>query len=290
MDNSVSVVTIVKNRIPQLKNLIKQLENSTLTPAELIIVWMTSPSEHSLLTSDKFKIVHKFAASEPLPIARARNRGIEAANSELVAYVAVDALFSQDALLQGVRAWKPGTIVTSQPRQVSEKEYRRGYANIASHLHLREVNVKETHNGMPSHDNGRATMFFIHKEDFERTGGFDQRYTGFGLNDEDFFSQCRELGIAFNRLPTEVFIRDTSRALCPIHHLLDFCCNAEQFRRKWGRYPRHQTLKEYADKGYVNADFRTRGLLVQHRPDQPAPLPEKPDQSHLTKKRITSAA
>ncbi|GGW90037.1 glycosyltransferase family 2 protein [Alteromonas halophila] len=274
MDNSVSVVTIVKNRTSQLRNLVKQLENSSLTPDELVVVWMAPPSDYSLMTSDKFTITHKFAVSESLPIARARNKGIEAASADIVAYVAVDALISKDALLKGVNSWKPRTVVTSQPRKVSDEDYRKGYAFISSQTRLHNVRSKETHHGMLSHDSGCATLFFIHQKDFTATGGFDQRYTGFGLNDEDFFSQCRELGLGFTRLNDDVFVRANPQARCPLHHLLDFCNNAEQFRRKWGRYPRHQTLTEFAMAGYINRDFEQSGLHIQQLPDTNAKTDE----------------
>lgn len=267
MDDSVSVVTIVKNRTPQLQNLIEQLERSTLTPEELIVVWMAPPSEYSLMTSDKFNIVHKFAVTDELPIAHARNKGIEAATSQLITYVAVDALFSNDALMQGVKKWQPRTIVTSQPSQVTNEDYHRGFAYIATNKNLHRITSKETHHGVLSHDSSRATLFFIHKEDFKATGGFDERYTGFGLNDEDFFSQCRELGFALTHLPTATFVRAIPQARCPLHHLRDFCSNAEQFRRKWGRYPQHQTLTEYALAGYVNKDFEEKGLRILHLPE-----------------------
>lgn len=289
MDTSVSVVTIVKNRTPQLEKLIEQLENSTLTPDELVVVWMASPSDYSLLTSDKFNIVHKFVAGDDLPIAQARNRGMAAVNSELIAYVAVDALISHDALMQGVRKWQPRTVVTSQPRQVSDEDFRKGYVHIMSQTRLHHINSKETHHGMLSHDSGCATLFFIHKEDFETTGGFDERYTGFGLNDEDFFSQCRELGFAITRLPSDTFVRANPNARCPLHHLLDFCCNAQQFRQKWGRYPRHQTLREYAMAGYINDDFETAGLHIQRLPDNPKKATGKQLQP-VQQTRVTSAA
>ena len=154
---------------------------------------------------------------------------------------------------------------------------------------------------MLSHDSGRATLFFIHKEDFQTTGGFDERYTGFGLNDEDFFSQCRELGFALTRLPYDTFVRATPQARCPLHHFRDFCINAEQFRRKWGRYPEHPTLVEYALAGYINRDFEETGLRILQLPEDGseltiesqtdmAPEPEKGKEQPILHTNIVSAA
>lgn len=43
-------------------------------------------------------------------------------------------------------------------------------------------------------------MFFINKIDFEKIGGFDEGYSGFGINDEDFFINCRILGFVIKEI------------------------------------------------------------------------------------------
>ena len=107
MHSPVSVVTIVKSRTEKLCRLIEQLESCNPLPDELVIVWMCSPSTLSLAKSEKFNIVHKFVANGALPIARARNRGLQEAKSNLLAYLNVDAilrLFSKSFLMLTLRS------------------------------------------------------------------------------------------------------------------------------------------------------------------------------------------
>jgi hypothetical protein len=111
-------------------------------------------------------------------------------------------------------------------------------------------------------------MFFIRKADFEKTNGFDETYDGYGLNDEDFFTQCRSVGLSITDHPSIVFspARDLTR--CPVNHLLDFVHNAQLFREKWGFYPRKDILCAYADKGLINKDFEHSSIRVVRLPSE----------------------
>ena len=60
MSTEFSIVTIVKHRTQQLSNLLSSIERSSVIPKEVVIVWMTSPSDESLLSSEHFDIQHCF--------------------------------------------------------------------------------------------------------------------------------------------------------------------------------------------------------------------------------------
>ena len=47
MSTEYSIVTIVKHRTQQLSNLLSSIERSSIIPKEVVIVWMTSPSDES---------------------------------------------------------------------------------------------------------------------------------------------------------------------------------------------------------------------------------------------------
>ncbi|MEC9320242.1 MAG: galactosyltransferase-related protein, partial [Pseudomonadota bacterium] len=119
-----------------------------------------------------------------------------------------------------------------------------------------------------SDDSICSTVFFVRKADFQKTGGFDEGYAGFGLNDEDFFTNCRVLGFSLEQLPTRTFAPHRPNYQCPINHLLDFVHNAQRFHSKWGFYPCVNVLNAYADQGFINADFKQNGIKIKHLPQQ----------------------
>lgn len=304
----VSVVTIVKNRTEKLCNFINQLEACCPTPDELIIVWMTPPSDLSLITSDRFNIEHKFVNQDELPIAKARNKGLFDAKSDILAYISVDTIFSPTVLKEAVSTLVPSSIMRASVHPIPITSHNQSYCEL-SHANNETSNHgpisvtrksdnlygnfqqsgclarnaqpkaglpkskglinKQDHNyGKFSHDSIASAMFFIHKADFEKTGGFDETFDGYGLNDEDFFSQCRNVGLSLAGPPSIVFspTRDLNR--CPVNHLLDFAHNAQLFREKWGFYPRKDILYAYADKGLINKDFEHNKIRVIRLPSE----------------------
>ncbi|MCB4435797.1 glycosyltransferase [Alteromonas sp. McT4-15] len=287
MHMPVSVVTIVKNRTEKLCRLISQLEAGTDKPSELIVVWMAPPSELSLMKSDHFDIVHKFTTQQTLPIARARNKGMLAATYDTILYVNVEAIIAPTLVGDGVRKLTSDSVVFTSVKFVSEDLCRGSYNQLKrSHLELatgyRSSNDdmtflenlndnqqnQEINYGEFSNDSICSTVFFISKADFEKTGGFDESYTGFGLNDEDFFTTCRHLGLQLVQLETVTFVPERLTYRCPLNHLLDFVSNAQRFHHKWGFYPCNAVLKRYAALGYINNDFETQGLHVKHLPSE----------------------
>ncbi|NDW16036.1 glycosyl transferase family 2 [Alteromonas genovensis] len=298
MSAPVSVITIVKNRTEKLCNLINQLEACSPTPDELLIVWMTPPSDLSLITSDKFNIEHKFVNQEELPIAKARNKGMFDAKNDLLAYISVDTIFSPACLKEAVSTLVPSSImrapvrsipITSRNQPYTELLHAKSEINLGKPFSVTQtsdtsyndalpkasllentgpVDKQDNNHGKFSNDSSASAMFFIRKADFEKTNGFDETYDGYGLNDEDFFTQCRNVGLSLTDHPSIVFSPSRDLTRCPVNHLLDFVHNAQIFREKWGFYPRKDILCAYADKGLINKDFEHNSIRVVRLPNE----------------------
>lgn len=278
----VSVITIVKNRTDKLCNLVNQLEACEAAPSELIIVWMTPPSDLSLIKSDKFTIEHKFANQHELPIAKARNKGMFEAKNETLLYISVDTIFSPKCIEEGLNSLTESSIVRAPvefiPLSDCESPYEHLFAerkeNTEANLNsvtkpnnnVTTSSQKDENHGKFSNDSSTSAMFFIRKTDFEKAGGFDETYDGYGLNDEDFFTQCRALNFSIHDLSLPSYSPARETAQCPVNHLLDFVHNAQLFREKWGYYPRKDILQAYAEKGLINLDFEESAIRVTRLP------------------------
>ena len=286
MRSPVSAVTIVKSRTEKLCSLISQLEQCSPTPDELVIVWMAPPSYLSLIQSEKFDIVHKFTTQGELPIAKARNKGMLAAKHENLVYLNVDAVISPWLCKDGLLALKDNTVVFTSVVFLPNERCSKSYSDILKseqqigYLASNDETLpKEDNNEIPSRDqennHGKfsddsicSTVFFIRKTDFQKTGGFDEGYAGFGLNDEDFFTNCRALGYSLEQLPTRTFAPQRLNYQCPVNHLLDFVHNAQRFHAKWGFYPCTEVLTAYAEKGFIDSNYEENGLKVIQLPEQ----------------------
>lgn len=256
----VSLVTIVKNRIHQLRNLIAHLEQCEPLPDELIVVWMSPPSKDSLAGSNKFSIVHKFSCSEHLPIAKARNKGLNEAANPVMGYMSVDVLPAPDFIHCHSNRCSPGNLVVSEYyRGVDEETLYAGYHNFS-------VGPPDGEQQTPLNVSDYASLFFIHRDDFQRIGGFDERYDGFGINDEDFFTSCFHCGIKVDYAPSVTLHQHRANYACPLNHLVDFSRNAQIFYQKWGFYPNKKVLSEYVKCGCINADYELHGIQIKRLP------------------------
>ena len=94
MRKAISTVTLIRSDKDKLPQLVKQLEQCSVLPEELVVVWLISPNALSLLKSKHFNIVHKFIANDELAVAKALNRGINATTQTDIAYIDVNSVFS----------------------------------------------------------------------------------------------------------------------------------------------------------------------------------------------------
>lgn len=263
MNTPFSIVTIVKGRIRQLSNLISSIEQSDHLPYELIIVWMAPPSDESLISSDKFTIRHRFAACEELPIAKARNKGFRACQTSKIIYMDVDCLSPPDLLGKVINALADGTIFTAG---MMEFEYVLDDINVKM---LAQLAQQHEIRGCQLHFDHFDTRFFaITRNDYQTLGGFDPRYTGYGIGDIDFATTCSKRGMSFKRIAGTVFTQFHPHYHPPLNHLCDIISNAHSYRQKWGVYPRCELLQGLADSGFINPDYRENGLKVKAIPDK----------------------
>ncbi|MCW8109546.1 family 2 glycosyl transferase [Alteromonas ponticola] len=261
---SISVVVIVKTRTQQLVRLIKQLEESSLRPDEMVVVWMGSPSEFSLLKSDHFPVLHKFESSGGLEIARARNKGLTAATSTHCLYLNVESVISPLLLEQFAKAWTQSYVLTSRVFCVEKSLLDLPFAEIETHYH-RVGCIGERKTFSVNHN---PSMFFIAKHDVDTIGGFDENYSGFGINDEDFFQTCLDADLTVENVDVVTFIPNREHYQCPINHLVDFVRNAELFYQKWGYYPCQDVLFRFADLGLINEDFQSSAIHILRLPTE----------------------
>ena len=268
MTQSFSVVTIVKGRTRQLRNLIRSLEHSNVLPAEVVVVWMASPCEDSLITSQRFPIHHKFVAHDTLPIPKARNKGFLGACCDKAVYLDVDCICSADMLEHIVQSVIPGRVVTTQIKYLEVLPEHVDYKTLAKDAIDCPYTPEQPLNQPISFRAFHTTSFALYINDFENVGGFDESYCGFGVGDVDFAARCEAKGMHLFMLPDKILRQFHPRVDPPINHLSDIVNNAEIFKRKWGQYPVKHWLTEFAKEGFIDEEYPTRGLRVRRLPTQ----------------------
>ena len=257
MSTDFSIVTIVKRRTQQLSNLISSIERSTLLPKEMVIVWMAPPSDESLLSSENFPIVHRFAASDELPIPKARNRGFDTCKTDKFIYLDVDCICPESLLEDLVRSLAIGKVVTANVCQLDKKAEDISESYVQQ-LALPQATAAEKVPFVQFDTN----IFGITRKDYERVGGFDLDYHGFGIGDLDFAARCSQAGLYLVNTGRHVFKQFHAHYNPPVNHLCDIVSNAEVFKQKWGAYPSCDLFARFAELGLINADYEESGMRV----------------------------
>ncbi|MCF0060479.1 galactosyltransferase-related protein [Dyadobacter chenwenxiniae] len=246
----VSVLTIVKSRQEALHNLVLGLERAEAFPAELVIVHMNEPA--SELASENFPVrTFRFDADERLPLAAARNFAAEQAASPFIIFLDVDcipapqlvgnylnACRNADHLWIGpVRYLRQGA--TLEPGFLSKMWEASSPDPVRADL--REV----------THALFWSLSFACSKEIYDRIGGFDTRFTGYGAEDTDFGFTARQQGIALSVADAIAYHQYHASYDPPLNHFEDILTNAKTFFMKWKKWPMEGWLKKFADMGLI---------------------------------------
>ena len=258
-----SIVTIVKRRTQQLSNLVSSIERSQQCPKEMVIVWMTPPSDESLLSSEHFPILHRFAASETFPIAKARNRGFDTCTTDKFIYLDADCICPDTLLGAMASSLTAGKLVTANVNQLSHT-----VDDVTESLLKQLVTSQQgTAEKIPFIEFD-TTIFGVTREDYDRVGGFDLDYCGYGLGDLDFAARCSQAELYLLNTGRYVYKHFHAHYHPPVNHLCDIVTNAETFKQKWGTYPTCKVFAQFAELGLINSDYEQTGMRITHLLDE----------------------
>lgn len=273
--STVSVVTLAKGRPAHLRNVLLGLERQTQAPAEFIVaVMQDTPYD---LPPVGFPVRQILVPGRELPLAAARNRGVAAASGDAVVFLDVDCIPAPELVADYARGLSEfdgllmGEVLHLPERATTEAW---DYAGL-------DV-VAETHSdrrGPPAAGIEICTdyrcfwslNFAIRRATFLATGGFDERYTGYGGEDTDFGKTLDQSGIPIAWMKgARAYHQYHPHHMPPVHHLDSVVRNAELFEAKWG----------YRTMGHWLYAFKVMGL-IDDTPDRPIRILRRPDASDL---------
>lgn len=113
--------------------------------------------------------------------------------------------------------------------------------------------------GEPARPSGEYALFWslgftVRRPVFDRIGGFDETFAGYGGEDTDFAFTAREMRVPLAFSAATMFHQHHGVHRPPLQHLESIVVNARAFRRKWGTWPMTGWLEAFARAGYVAWD------------------------------------
>ena len=196
-----SIVTIVKGRRKQLANLLDSIKRSTILPYDIQVVCMDDLD--GIETIDGLNVsIHLMNDPHTLPLAAARNMGITATKTDNVIFIDVDCLVSPTLFASLLMALQADNIIAAYPLYLSMVPDTGNYSALKPQA-VPHPSREQIPFGQPvEHLLFWSLIFAIQKQTFEKVGGFDESFIGYGAEDTDFAMMFHKAGVK------QIFVRD----------------------------------------------------------------------------------
>ncbi|MGW8136546.1 galactosyltransferase-related protein [Sphingomonas zeae] len=271
----ISVVTLAGGRPDHLRNVVTGLARQTMLPAELIVaVIQDTPYD---LPEAPFPIRQMMVSGPHLPLAAARNAAAKAAVGDKLVFLDMDCiptpdlvadydrfLTEEDGLLMGEVMYLPGGATQGDWRCDE-------FAQVAVRHSDRRGPPPQGIERCEDYRCFWSLNFAMRRATFLATGGFDERYAGYGGEDTDFGKLVAQAGVPIAWIKGGLaYHQYHPHHMPPVHHIDSVVRNAELFEAKWG----------YRTMGHWLHAFRLMGL-IDDTPGRPIRIVRRPDERDL---------
>jgi hypothetical protein len=272
MPAEASVLTLVRGRGTQLRNLMRGLAAQTVPPRDLVITWM-QPDPEPGLPDPGCPVRHLHVPGEAMPLAAARNRAAEAARTGLLVFLDVDcvpapglveaygeASATEGLFLGEVLYLPPGAIPESGPDfSVLDRLGRTHPAKppIPRAGLRREADPAELW----------GLSFAVPAAAWQAVGGMDEAFEGYGGEETDL-----ALRLAARGLPTywtagaRAYHQHHAVHIPPLQHFDSILANAARFHARHGRWCMGYWLGQFRDAGLIAWDEAATSIRMIRRP------------------------
>ncbi|MFK5596315.1 galactosyltransferase-related protein [Methylobacterium sp. HMF5984] len=273
--STVSVVTLAKGRPAHLRNVLLGLERQTQAPVEFIVAVMQDVPYD--LPEVAFPVRQILVPGTELPLAAARNRGVAAASGDAVVFLDVDCIPAPDLVADYARGLAEldgllmGEVLHLPEKATAGAWTCEAFAAVAERHSDRRGPPASGIEICRDYRCFWSLNFAIRRATFLATGGFDERYVGYGGEDTDFGKILDQAGIPIAWMKGGLaYHQYHPHHMPPVHHLASVVRNAELFEAKWG----------YRTMGHWLYAFKVMGL-IDDAPDRPIRILRHPEAGDL---------
>jgi len=259
-----SIVTIVKGRRKQLANLLESIKASTILPCDVQVVCMDDLD--GIAIPDGLHVnIHLIKEIHTLPLAAARNMGISAAETGKVIFIDVDCIVSPTLFANLLMTLQAENIVTAYPLYLPVVPDTGSYADL-KHQAVTHPSRERIPVGEPvEHLQFWSLLFAIQKQTFEKIGGFDESFIGYGAEDTDFAMMFHRADVKLIFVHDFVLHQYHDKYDPPVNHFQSIIENAIRYKQKWKVLPMQRWLKAFEKMGLIKID-QTDNISVIQKP------------------------
>jgi N-acetylglucosaminyl-diphospho-decaprenol L-rhamnosyltransferase len=208
-------------------------------------------------------IVHVPPGRDGLRLAAGRNAGAEralAAGADLLLFLDADCLPGRDLLARyrGAVEAAPGALLAGPVTYLPQGAPVRTVDDL--------MEATAPHPARPDPPDGELVVgdryelfwslsFAMTAAAWDRLGGFDEGYEGYGGEDTDFAFRARSAGVPLIWVGgAHAYHQHHPTQSPPVQHLDDILRNGRRFADRWGEWPMRGWLDAFLDTGLIVAD------------------------------------
>jgi glycosyltransferase involved in cell wall biosynthesis len=262
----ISVLTIVAGRKSALGNLIKGLAKSTVLPDELVIVFMNEPIREMPLLP--FPIhCYSLMQSAHLPLAAARNLAATNAKGDFLIFLDVDCIPSATLIADYKSEIATNALLSGQVRYLkSDATYGEDFLSKMDDLSIPDP-IRAGLKTIP-YSLFWSLNFACSKATYQKIGGFDEGYKGYGAEDTDFSFSAEQQQVPIKSVTAKAYHQYHDSFSPPLNHLEDIIGNANRFFQKWKIWPMEGWLKAFQRMGLIEWDKQNIQLIRKPTNDE----------------------
>lgn len=249
-----SVITLNKGRRAHLLRLLEGLARGT-PPAECIVVEMGGDTEP--LSAQPFPVRVVDFRHDGLPLAAARNAGRRAASRATLIFLDVDCIPSVELVvrLSDAAVTYDGLVccaIRYLPAGAVHDGWTEDGLNALGLFHPARVFPESGVERIENPGLFWSLAFAVRAATYDRLGGFDEGYSGYGAEDTDLAFRAAQAGIPLYFVGgMHAFHQHHASCDPPLQHFADILRNASRFHARHGFWPMSGWLDAFADRGLI---------------------------------------
>lgn len=245
---------------------------SSQQPSELVIVHMNEESDYPL-PEIPFPVsrISVTSSETKIPLATARNRGAQEAQGDLLIFLDVDCIPETTLVEDYSQAQSAfsGLImgdIRYLPQGVPLENWSFDELRASGVAHPNRPEITALVEPTNRYELFWSLTFAITRQNFEKIGGFDTQYQGYGAEDTDFAFVARQQALPFALSRARCYHQHHAVYQPPVQHFSDIIANARRFYEKWDRWAMEGWLKEFAERGYITWNAEEPNLEIIRHP------------------------
>lgn len=255
MSSRASVLTLVRGRDKQLRNLMHGLARQTRPPTELVIAWM-QPDAALDLPDPGCPVRHVYVPGEPMPLAAARNSAADAAQGNRLIFLDVDCIPGPGLVAAYESAGSDDLLlgeVLYLPEGAIEQDLDFARLDQLGEVHPAKPPVPET--GLRLEPEAKelwGLSFALPAAAYRGIGGMDEGFSGYGGEETDFAVRLAASGVPTQWVAgARAYHQHHAVHVPPLQHFDDILRNAARFHARHGHWCMEYWLGQFRDAGLI---------------------------------------